>query len=105
MLITKGSPEGIFPLLAAHDSDGEARPLTPEVLAAFHKTYEDLSCQGFRVLAVAYANVAAREAYSTADERDLTLAGFLAFGDPPLPDAGETIAALKRDGVEVKIIT
>ena len=43
--------------------------------------------------------------YSVVDEHDLTLAGFLAFGDPPLADANEAIAALKRDGVEVKIIT
>jgi len=33
------------------------------------------------------------------------LAGFPAFGDPPLPDAHAAIAALQRDGVQIKIIT
>ncbi|MGZ4841874.1 MAG: HAD-IC family P-type ATPase, partial [Candidatus Angelobacter sp.] len=46
-----------------------------------------------------------KKTYSIAEERNLTLAGFLAFGDPPRTDAAESIAALRRDGVEVKIIT
>jgi Mg2+-importing ATPase len=104
-LITKGSPEGIFPLLAAYESEGKSQPISDETLARFHAQYEDLSCRGFRVLAVAYADVPLQAAYSTVDERNLTLAGFLTFGDPPLADAGEAIAALKRDGVEIKIIT
>ena len=40
-----------------------------------------------------------------ADERSLILAGYLAFADPPNPDAAESLAAMKRDGVEVKILT
>jgi P-type Mg2+ transporter len=105
LLITKGSPDGIFGLLAGCENDGRVHPVNPELLARFRHTYEALSAQGFRVLAVAYASVPAKAGYSVADERDLLLAGFLAFGDPPLPDACEAIAALRRDGVEVKIIT
>jgi Mg2+-importing ATPase len=54
---------------------------------------------------VAYAEVEEQRNYSPEDECRLTLAGFLTFTDPPLPDAAETLAALRRDGVEVKIIT
>ena len=36
---------------------------------------------------------------------DLTFAGFVAFADPVLPDAREMVEALRRDGVEVKILT
>ncbi len=104
-LITKGSPEGIFPLLVAYESEGETHPNTADALARFHSAYEELSRQGFRVLAVAYADMATRPAYSIADERNLTFAGFLTFADPPLADAGDAIADLKRDGVEIKIIT
>jgi Mg2+-importing ATPase len=104
-LITKGSPEGIFPLVVAYELQGTSRSTTPEILGRAHATYEQLSSQGFRVLAVAYTNVPVQPSYSVADERNLTLAGFLAFGDPPLEDASDAIAALKRDGVEVKIIT
>ncbi len=105
LLITKGSPEGIFPLLASYEMDGGARSIDPETLARCRQTYETLSGQGFRVLAVAYCSVPPSAGYTVADECKLTLAGFLAFADPPRPDAGEAIAALKRDGVEVKIIT
>jgi Mg2+-importing ATPase len=52
------------------------------------KVYDDASAQGFRVLAVAYRSIEERAAYSAADERDLTLARFLAFADPPVADAG-----------------
>jgi Mg2+-importing ATPase len=79
--------------------------LDAAALGRCRATYEALSRQGFRVLAVAYTEVEARANYSADDERSLTLAGFLAFSDPPLPDAAEALAALRRDGVEVKIIT
>jgi Mg2+-importing ATPase len=80
-------------------------PIDQATLAKCQVTYESFSSSGFRVLAVAYAQVATQSAYSVADERALTLAGFLVFGDPPRADAAEAIAALKRDGVEIKIIT
>ncbi|HET9166238.1 MAG TPA: magnesium-translocating P-type ATPase [Candidatus Angelobacter sp.] len=105
MLITKGSPEGIFPLLSGYEHGGQALAISDEILAQCRKTYNDLSSQGFRVLAVAYAAVPPKQAYSVSDEYSLTLAGYLAFGDPPRVDAAESIAALRRDGVEVKIIT
>lgn len=39
------------------------------------------------------------------DEQGLQLEGFLTFLDPPKADAGGAIAALRRLGVEVKVIT
>jgi Mg2+-importing ATPase len=57
------------------------------------------------VLAVAYRNVESRDAYSANDEADLILVGYLAFVDPPRPDMAATIAALKNDGVQLKIVT
>jgi len=105
VLITKGSPEGIFPLLKSYETEGRTLPMDPQTLTRCRASYEDLSRQGFRTLAVAYAKVQARQSYSVKDERDLTLVGFLAFADPPLPDAAEALAALRQDGVKVKIIT
>ena len=42
---------------------------------------------------------------TAADERDLTLEGFVTFSDPPRPDAKDAILAMRRDGVDVKVIT
>ena len=105
LLITKGAPEGILARSVGYESDGRTAPLDAAALGRCRATYEGLSRQGFRVLAVAYTEVEARANYSADDERSLILAGFLAFSDPPLPDAAEALAALRRDGVEVKIIT
>jgi Mg2+-importing ATPase len=57
------------------------------------------------VLAIAGRPVEAQPAYGVADERSLTLVGFAAFLDPPRSDVGATIAALRNDGIEVKILT
>jgi len=54
---------------------------------------------------VAYVEVPARPNYSVADERNLILAGFLSFADPPLADAAQVLASLKQDSVEVKVIS
>ena len=42
---------------------------------------------------------------SVADENDLTLLGYIAFFDPPKDSAKLALKALKRSGVEVKILT
>src|SRR5262249_15721982 len=48
---------------------------------------------------------AERQVWRADDERELPLAGFLTFSDPPLLDAGAAIEALRTDGVKVKILT
>ena len=92
LLITKGAAEHVLAVV---------RGVTPEMAA----TSEQLQAQGFRVLAVASKEVETKPDYTVADECDLTLAGFIAFSDPPLPGAPATLAALRRDGIEVKILT
>ncbi|MGH9703689.1 MAG: HAD-IC family P-type ATPase, partial [Candidatus Acidiferrales bacterium] len=81
-----------------HEWDGAAREHA-------RQTYQELCRQGFRSLGVAYRNVDKNCGFTKEDERSLILAGFLAFADPPGPDTAETLEAMKRDGVEVKILT
>ena len=105
ILITKGAPEGIFPLLSGYELDGKVEPISEDAAKRFKQTSTDLNSQGFRSLAVAYVDVPARANYSVADERNLILVGFLTFSDAPLPDAAQVLASLKQDGVEVKVIS
>ena len=105
MLITKGAPEGIFPLLSGYEIEGTTQAINDAAVKRFHKTSDELNSQGFRSLAVAYADVRVQPSYSTEDERNLILAGFVTFSDTPLSDAAEVMAALKKDGVEVKVIS
>ncbi|MGB7590856.1 MAG: magnesium-translocating P-type ATPase [Terriglobia bacterium] len=105
VLITKGALEGILPLLSGYELEGKAEPIGEDATKRIQQASDELNSQGFRSLAVAYAEVPARPDYSVADERNLILAGFLSFADPPLPDAAQVLASLKQDGVEVKVIS
>jgi P-type Mg2+ transporter len=105
LLVTKGAPEGILDLSESYEMDGKIVALDPDMRHRCRQTFDDLSAQGFRVLAVAYRQVDTQGGFTTADERSLILAGYLAFADPASPDAAESLAAMKRDGVEVKILT
>jgi Mg2+-importing ATPase len=88
-----------------YETNGAAHPFDADATSKAEATHHDLSARGFRVLAVAYRDAPIQDAYRVADEKELTLAGYVAFVDPPLPDADETIADLKADGVAIKIIT
>ena len=105
VLITKGAPEGIFPLLAGYLAGGKTEAVGDEAIQRIRKASDALNGQGYRSLAVAYAEVPARADYSVKDECNLILAGFLTFTDPPLPDAADVLNSLKQDGVEVKVIS
>ena len=105
ILITKGAPEGIFPLLSGCEVEGKVQPISEDAAKRFQQTSDELNSQGFRSLAVAYVEVPARANYSVGDERNLILSGFLSFSDQPLPDAAQVLASLKQDGVEVKVIS
>jgi Mg2+-importing ATPase len=105
LLITKGAPEGILPLLSAYEIQGQVVSINENARARIQSSSNSLGNQGFRVLAVAYADVPARASYSVNDEQNLVLAGFLTFADEPLADAAEALASLRRDGVELKVIS
>jgi P-type Mg2+ transporter len=105
LLITKGAPEGILRVCESCEVEGRLVPVGPEVQERARRTFNHLSEQGFRVLAVAYRGVDGQTGFTVADERSLVLAGYLSFADPPSPDAAASLAAMKRDGVDVKILT
>ena len=105
VLITKGAPEGILPLLSGYELDGKVTPIDGDSLKRIQQTGNQMNAQGFRSLAVAYVEVPACANYSVKDERNLILAGFLTFADEPLPDAAQIVDSLKQDGVEIKVIS
>ncbi|HEY6041333.1 MAG TPA: HAD-IC family P-type ATPase, partial [Anaerolineae bacterium] len=104
-LITKGAPENILPICTVYETNGEIQPLDADARARLSAVYQKFSAEGLRVLAVAYRLTPPQEAYRVVDEARLTLAGFLTFLDPPLPDASEVLEELRAHGVEVKILT
>ncbi|HLH21737.1 MAG TPA: magnesium-translocating P-type ATPase [Chloroflexota bacterium] len=106
VVVTKGAPEGIIPLCSRVEGANSVEPFTAERRTAAQQTYDQLSRDGYRVLAIAYKPAPADQtALTPEDERDLILAGFAAFLDPPDPTARDTIERLAASGVAMKILT
>ncbi len=105
-LIAKGAPEEIFKRCAQYELDGDLLNMEYLILADLKEEYDRLSAEGFRVLAVAYKDIAEKKAvYTKDDESGLILKGYLAFLDPPKPSAKNAIKVLNKLGVEVKVLT
>jgi P-type Mg2+ transporter len=104
-LLTKGAPEAIFPRCTSFELRGEVYPMDPILMADLMEEYQDLSADGFRVLAVAYKESERRGAYTKDDEAGLTLKGYIAFLDPPKETATAAVEALQKHGVTVKVLT
>jgi Mg2+-importing ATPase len=104
-MLTKGAPEAVFAKCTHFESEGETFPMEPILVGNLIEQVNDLSEDGFRVLAVATKKVVQRPAYSKADECELVLTGYLAFLDPPKDTATKAIAVLCQHGVTVKVLT
>jgi Mg2+-importing ATPase len=104
-LLTKGAPEAVFSRCTHFESEGEVFPMEPILVGNLIEQVNDLSEDGFRVLAVATRKLDKRPAYSKADECELVLTGYLAFLDPPKETASKAITALRQHGVTVKVLT
>ncbi len=104
-LLTKGAPEAVFSKCTHFESDGEIYPMEPILVGDLIEQVNDLSEDGFRVLAVATRKVEKRAAYSKADESQLVLTGYLAFLDPPKDTAATAIGVLRQHGITVKVLT
>ena len=104
-ILTKGAPESVFPRCSFYELEDEVYEMEPVLVGDLMEQYQELSADGFRVLAVAYKDVATRPTYSKDDESDLVLKGYVAFLDPPKDTAAQAIEALKKIGVTVKVLT
>jgi Mg2+-importing ATPase len=107
-IISKGAPEAIFPRCRVFELDGRLSPMEDARINELRREYEQLSHNGFRVLAIASKDVEPpthSPSYGRDDERDLILNGYLAFLDPPKDSATAAIAALHDHGIAVKVVT
>ena len=104
-LLTKGAPEAVFAKCTHFESEGEIFPMEPVLVGDLVQQVNELSEDGFRVLAVATKKLGQQTMFSKADESNLVLTGYLAFLDPPKDTASKAIEALRQHGVTVKVLT
>ncbi|MDP2981634.1 MAG: magnesium-translocating P-type ATPase [Candidatus Omnitrophota bacterium] len=106
VLIAKGAPEEIFKRCSKYELESEILDMEDLILSDLKEEYDNLSSDGFRVLAIAYKDIEAKkDVYSKDDENDLILKGYVAFFDPPKPSTRRAIVALNKLGIEVKVLT
>jgi P-type Mg2+ transporter len=105
-LITKGAPEEILKSCNSISINHKHKQIHQAEIDQYQKMYQELSSQGFRVLAVAVKKISnAKHSFSKHDEIEMELLGFTAFLDPARLGAKLSIAHLKTLGVEIKVVT
>ena len=106
LLICKGAVEELLGICDRFQQGDQILPLESSHMEDARRIVKELNEDGFRVIAVAYREVSREHVvYEPIDESNLILSGYVAFLDPPKESAGLAIAALRKYGVAVKILT
>jgi P-type Mg2+ transporter len=106
-LVVKGAPEDILRLCTHYQaSAGETVVLDEAALTGINALFDSLGEAGFRVLGIAWRDVARDHPHAVvSDESELVFAGFAAFLDPPKASAAQALRAMAASGVAVKVLT
>jgi len=99
LLSVKGAPEVVL----ARCTSWRGRPIRPRDRKQLNGELHRLAGKGYRVLAVAENHVS--RAYQLDGARELSFAGFVAFGDPVRATAGVSVREMRDSGVHVVMIT
>jgi P-type Mg2+ transporter len=106
ILICKGAVEEVLKVCTQLKVNDQILQMDDSVHTKVADLQQRLNGDGLRVVAVAYKVIPKDQShYAIADESNLILLGNIAFLDPPKESAAEALKALKRNGVEVKILT
>jgi P-type Mg2+ transporter len=106
VLICKGAVEEIYASCTQYQIGDEVFPLIHMIRADLFEEVESLNKDGFRVLGIAYREFPRdKRTFTTADESELILLGYIAFFDPPKVEAGKALDLLNEAGVKVKVLT
>jgi Mg2+-importing ATPase len=106
VLICKGAVEEIYSCCNRYQVGDEVFTLIDVIRADLFEEVERLNSEGFRVLGIAYREFPReRTTFTTADESQLILLGYIAFFDPPKDSAESALKLLTAAGVKVKVLT
>ncbi|HCM52484.1 TPA: magnesium-translocating P-type ATPase [Candidatus Wolfebacteria bacterium] len=106
LLITKGTPEDILSISTSCEKSQSVCAFDPTIIETATQRYEQLSADGFRVLAIATRSISLdKKRYTKDEEHDMTFLGFIVFLDPPKTTAPEAVRDLHDLGIEIKILT
>jgi Mg2+-importing ATPase len=104
LLITKGAFTQIFRICSQIQlNDGSIADITP-YQKDIEKRFEQFGTNGLRAIGICYKNIQTN-IISKEDEKEMVFAGFIVLRDPIKQGIIETIGALKKLHVNLKIIT
>jgi P-type Mg2+ transporter len=104
-IISKGAFDTVLAACTTVNRDGAEHPLDEPERGRLATYFRQKGAEGFRVLAVAAKQVAAKARYRRDDEVGMCCLGFLLFSDPPKADIEKTIRDLAALGIRIKIIS
>jgi Mg2+-importing ATPase len=104
LLITKGAVKNVLQVCTqALETDGSVVEIN-KVQNKIDALYKQKSSEGFRMIGVAYADVATTEV-TASNEQQMTFAGFVLLSDPPKEGIADAIRSLNKIGVNLAMIT
>lgn len=103
----KGAPDVAISFCDTILINGETRPFDATHRQAYLRAYEELARRGERVLLFAWRPVEERELWNTENlpQGGYTFIGLAGLFDPPRPEVPAAVAALRRAGVKVIMVT
>ncbi|MFI1921101.1 MULTISPECIES: cation-transporting P-type ATPase [unclassified Streptomyces] len=101
----KGAPVELLARCTGLEWDGRRQPLTEQDRAAVVATSDAMASQGLRVLAVARRGLAGPRPVQDEAESGLTLLGLVGMLDPPRPEVTDAVAACRRAGIRIVMVT
>jgi Mg2+-importing ATPase len=105
LMITKGAMANVLEVCSGTESADGSRSDFAQTRDKIMERYESFSRRGYRVLGVAWRDMAGASGIAKDAERDMTLAGLLVLHDPPKEGVADAVAELRRLGVALKVIT
>lgn len=101
----KGSPQAVLERCVAARWEAQDVELDGSLRARIAAANDVMAAKGLRVLAVARRQLTTGHPAISDAEQDLTLLGLVAMSDPPRPEVVDAVAACRRAGIRIYMIT
>lgn len=101
----KGAPAELLERCTDVEWEERRGPLTEQERAAVVRASDALASQGLRVLAVARRELDVPRPTQDEAEYGLTLLGLVGMLDPPRPEVTDAVAACRRAGIRIVMVT
>ncbi len=105
-MITKGALEEVIKSCNKALIGNKKEKITDKIIDVVNKKAKELEESGMQVIALAEKKeYPGKDIFSSKDEKDMILIGFVWFLDPPKKDVKNVLLKLKKAGINLKVIT